>query len=95
MMLPHSRPNPKPQGTQAWALMILRAGFEQSLKDGSLIVGFQQYVQVNVSPHAMLLSLQKMEPMARGKIRFSEHRLRFSGGKKLLLGLEGFVPFFS
>lgn len=94
MMLAHSRPNPKPQGIQAWALMILRAGFERGLKDGSLIVGFQQYVQVNVSPHAMLLSLRKMEPMARGKIRFSGHRLRFSGEKNCCLVWRGLFLFF-
>lgn len=62
--------------------------------NGSLIVGFQQYAQVKVSPHAMLLSLRKMEPMARGKIRFSGHRLRLSG-KKFVAWFGGVCSFYS
>lgn len=89
MTLPLLMSNPKFQRIQAWALMILRAGFEQGfiINCGLSAVctgeGFS-------SCHAVVT--EEVEPRARGKIRFSGHRLDFSG-KKLCV-VEYFLSFF-
>lgn len=90
MMLPLSRPNPKCQGTQAWALMILRAGFEQGF---SINCGFPAVCSGECFSSCHAVVTEEVEPIASSKIRFSGHRLEFSEKKKVTW-FGGFFPFF-